>query len=171
MRITSAQTSIAAGGGSIFMLRGLERMHQLVVLLIQRGQTIVAYEQRVIDSVGNMIGRFRIDIIIQRVTTNGNVNTLIEQKGMRWDFMARQGQVWASYENQLINQATAFARAAQTAPIQSSSGVSIQERIIVFTSKIPSGMETKALDLETKLLQHYNKVLWGLDDLEAFLAR
>jgi hypothetical protein len=144
IRISNAQTSIAAGGGSIFMLRGLERMQQLVSFLMQRGHTIVAYENRIVDATGNMIGRFRIDVIIQRVTTRGEVNTLIEQKGMRWDIMAQQGNAWNSYETQLLHQATAFSRATQTVPIQNSAGIPIHERIIVFTSKIPPNFQSKA---------------------------
>jgi hypothetical protein len=31
-------------------------------------------------------------------------------------------------------------------------------------------METQAAALETKLLNHYNKVIWGLDKFEEFLG-
>jgi hypothetical protein len=86
----------------------------------------------------------------------------VEQKWWRWDIMTQQGQGWTSYHTQLINQASAFARASQTAPIQSSSGVAIHERIIVFTSKIPPGLESKATELEQELLNHYQQVFWGL---------
>jgi hypothetical protein len=37
LRISDAKTHIAAGGGSIYMLRGLERMQQLITFLVQRG--------------------------------------------------------------------------------------------------------------------------------------
>jgi RHS repeat-associated protein len=64
LRISDAKTHIAVGGESIFVLRGLERMQQLITFLVQRGQTILAYEQRIVGSTGQMIGRFRIDVII-----------------------------------------------------------------------------------------------------------
>jgi RHS repeat-associated protein len=165
LRITVAKAKIAAGGGGIFLLRGLERMQQLLNILISRGQTLLAWEQRIVDASGNFIGRFRIDALVQRTSSSGQqVNTMIESKGVRWDLAAANSNGWQSFLTQITRQGEAFSRATQTAD-----GVAIQERWIVFTSRIPPGLEERAADLITRLSPYYQRIFWGFQSLEEAL--
>lgn len=162
LRIDSAKTNIAAGGGAILVLRGLENVQRVMNVIIQRRQQRLAVEQRILNDAGQFVGRFRLDILFERFTRVGNsVITQVESKGVPWSAGAEK---WRSFLEQLTTQALNFSRGTQI-----SGGVPIEERIIVFSTRIPQGYESRAQEIITKVSQYYDRMFWGLDAFDEFL--
>jgi len=145
----------------------LQTVQNIAQAAMARGSEILVWEQRLQNAAGDYIGRFKLDLVIQRVTGQGQtLNTLVEGKGVPWN-LTRNAQAFEGYLTQLAKQAAAFARASQSA------GVQIQERVIVFSSKIPPGLEEAAGRIQDTIAQYYSRggVLWGIEAFEQFLEK
>jgi len=163
----TAPALLAAQRSAQSVIRGLQHVQRLAHATIARGSELLAWEQRIQNAAGENIGNFKLDLIIQRVTSQGHtINTLIEGKGVPWH-LARNSAAWNGYLTQLENQARAFSQATQ------SGGIQIQERIIVFSSKIPPGLENAAQQIEARISQFYASggIRWGVEAFEEFLGQ
>jgi RHS repeat-associated protein len=162
----SAPVLVAAQRSSQTILRGLQHLQNLVSIAISRGSEILAWEQRIQNASGQNIGNFKLDIIVQRVSSQGQtINTLVEGKGVPWN-LAQNPSAWNGYLTQLENQARAFSLATQ------SGGIPLQERVIVFSSKIPPGLEAAAAQIEARVTQFYSSggIHWGIEAFDKFLS-
>lgn len=90
------------------------------------------------------------------------MNTLVEGKGIPWHLYGTPA--WSSYLQQLTRQAQAFSQAVQ------STGYAIQDRVIVFSSKVPPGLEAAAAEVETAAAAYYGSVIWGVRAFELWLG-
>ena len=144
-------------------LRGVQQVAALAQTLVAEGGALIANEIRIADAAGKVIGRFRADLIVE---LPNKVTALIESKGVPWYLYGKPG--WQTFVAQLLRQTEAFGRAQQTI------GVQIQQRIIVFSSKAPEGLEAAQAELD-KIVRSdaakvgYQEVLWGTQKFEAFL--
>jgi hypothetical protein len=126
------------------VMRGGAFVNQLAATLMARGQVLIAHSSEIVDDLGQTIGRFRIDLLAQRATTAGQqVNMMVEGKGVPWWLFGRPG--WQSYLDQLTRQAQAFSQAVST------QGQAINERVIVFSSRAPAGLEKAWVEIQTKI--------------------
>ncbi|MFZ2654222.1 MAG: hypothetical protein WAX69_04855 [Victivallales bacterium] len=142
-------------------IQGLQFVNNLATSAIAKGGEILQWEQRIQNQSGEFIGKFRIDLLLQRGSQNGNMqNILVEGKGVPWYLFGKPG--WQTYLTQLSSQAEAFKKAAQA-------GTSaINQRVIVFSSKVPEGLEKAAEEVELTVKRNYDKVLWGEKAFEAW---
>jgi RHS repeat-associated protein len=142
-------------------IQGLQFVNNLATSAIAKGGEILQWEQRIQNQSGEFIGKFRIDLLLQRGSQNGSMqNILVEGKGVPWYLFGKPG--WQTYLTQLSSQAEAFKKAAQA-------GTSaINQRVIVFSSKVPEGLEKAAEEVELTVKRNYDKVLWGEKAFEAW---
>jgi RHS repeat-associated protein len=157
--LVAAQTLIANADK---VSRGAAFVNSLTVSLLARGQSILVSGTRIIDAAGNFVGRFRIDLLAQRTTaSNQQVNLMVEGKGVPWYLVGRPG--WEKFLNQLTRQGQAFSQAVQT------EGRPIHERVIVFSSKAPPGLEKAWAEVQAKIAPYYNRVFTSQADFEKWL--
>lgn len=93
------------------------------------------------------------------------MNTLIETKSVPWNLFFKNSSGWNNFIRNLTRQSSAFGQASQSA-----NGVSIQERVIHFTSQVPQGAEKAVEQIQAALANNYQGVLWGEKMLEQFLG-
>jgi RHS repeat-associated protein len=161
-----AATAIASRNAST-ILRGTARAVEVAQRVIASGGDIVAWEERVVRATQagiQVLGRFKLDMIVK--LPSPILNTLIESKSIPWDLYTRHPGAWQNFLNNAQRQANTFSQATQ-----SQGGVPIGERVIYFTTRVPQGLEKAAQEVEAVVSKHYDKVLWGADDLEMFLGK
>ncbi|MDX1952958.1 MAG: hypothetical protein SFY81_12320 [Verrucomicrobiota bacterium] len=127
------------------------------------GGDIVVWEDKVMRATQagtKLIDKFKVDMVVR--LPGKEVNTLIESKGVPWNLYGTSG--WKGFIEQLQRQATAFSQATQT-----EKGVTIGERIISFSTKVPQGLEKAGRELKVLMQKHYNQVLFGEQELQNFL--
>jgi RHS repeat-associated protein len=167
-------TIIAMGGTAVALasrnastiLRGTARAAEVAQRVIASGGDIVAWEERVVrvtQSGMQMLGRFKLDMIVR--LPGKTVNTMIESKGAPWDLFFKNTTGWNNFIANLTRQSNTFGQASQSA-----SGVTIQERVIYFTSQAPQGAEKAVQQIKAALGNNYQTVLWGEKALEEFLG-
>lgn len=140
------------------MVRGINQVQTLAQTVVAEGGELIAIEQRVYNGT-QVIGRFKSDLLVQ---LQNKVITLIESKGVPWHLFGTSG--WDSYIGQLQRQASAFGQTTTSA------GVQIQQRIIVFASRAPEGLEMAENQLRVAIGRNYQEVIWGIHQFEQYLA-
>ncbi len=86
---------------------------------------------------------------------------MVEGKGVPWWLFGRPG--WQSYLDQLTRQAQAFSQAVST------QGQAINERVIVFSSRAPAGLEKAWVEIQTKIAPYYGRVFSSQQEFEKWL--
>lgn len=161
------RTILALGGPAVVLLqknistilRGTARAADLAQRIVAKGGEILAWEERVVAG-----RRFTADMIAK--LPGRTINTLVESKSVPWDMFTKYPAGWDRFLNQLQNQANAFGSTTQ-----SPSGISIGERAIYFTGRIPQGLEAAGAQVKIAIGNNYQLILWGERELEMILEK